>query len=60
LVAGVEAMGLSMLVPPTERLPMLNSIVIPSGADDKIVRGALLDKFGIEIGGELGNLAGKI
>jgi len=60
LVAGVEAMGLSMLVPPTERLPMLNSIVIPSGADDKIVRGALLDKFGIEIGGGLGNLAGKI
>ena len=60
LVAGVEAMGLSMLVPPTERLPMLNSIVIPSGADDKKVRGAFLDKFGIEIGGGLGSLAGKV
>ena len=60
LVAGVDAMGLSMLVPAAERLPMLNSIRIPDGADDKRVRAALLEKFGIEIGGGLGNLAGKV
>ncbi len=59
LVAGVEALGLSMLVPAAERLPMLNAINIPEGADDKRVRGALLGQFGIEIGGGLGNLAGK-
>ena len=48
LVAGVGAMGLSMLVSETERLPMLNTVCIPDGADDKKVRGALLKEFGIE------------
>ncbi|MBW2030438.1 MAG: alanine--glyoxylate aminotransferase family protein [Deltaproteobacteria bacterium] len=60
LVAGVEAMGLSMLVPEGERLPTLNTIRIPDGADDAKVRRALLEDFGIEIGGGLGELAGKI
>ncbi len=60
LVAGVEAMGLSMLVPEAERLPMLNAIRIPDGADDLQVRKALLNGFGLEIGGGLGDLAGKI
>ena len=60
LIAGVEAMGLSMLVPENERLPMLNSIVIPDGVDDLKVRMALLNDFGIEIGAGLGVLAGKI
>jgi len=60
LVAGVEAMGLSMLVPEAERLPMLNAVCIPEGADDKKVRGALLQEYGIEIGGGLGDLAGKV
>ncbi len=59
LVAGIETMGLSMVVPPSERLPMLNTIHIPAGADDKRVRAALLDDFRIEIGGGLGELAGK-
>jgi len=60
LVAGLEAMGLSMLVPEPERLPMLNAVRIPEGADDRRVRGALLKDFGIEIGGGLGDLAGKV
>ena len=60
LVAGVEAMGLSMLVPEGERLPMLNAIRIPEGADDLKVRRALLNEFGIEIGGGLGDFAGKV
>lgn len=60
LVAGVEAMGLSMLVPEGERLPTLNTIRIPDGADDAKVRRVLLEDFGIEIGGGLGELAGKI
>jgi alanine-glyoxylate transaminase/serine-glyoxylate transaminase/serine-pyruvate transaminase len=60
LVAALEAMGISMLVPEPERLPMLNTIRIPEGADDKRVRGALLRIFGIEIGGGLGILAGKV
>jgi alanine-glyoxylate transaminase/serine-glyoxylate transaminase/serine-pyruvate transaminase len=60
LVAGVEAMGLSMLVPEGERLPMLNAVRIPEGADDLKVRKAMLSEFGIEIGGGLGDFAGKI
>lgn len=60
LVAGIEALGLSMLVPEAERLPMLNTIRIPDGADDVAVRKTLLNSFGIEIGGGLGALAGKV
>ncbi len=60
LVAGIEAMGLAMLVPESERLPMLNAVCIPEGVNDMKVRKALLTDFGIEIGGGLGNLQGKI
>jgi alanine-glyoxylate transaminase/serine-glyoxylate transaminase/serine-pyruvate transaminase len=60
LVAGIETMGLSMLVPEKERLPMLNAIRIPEGIEDLKVRRALLNGFGIEIGAGLGPLAGKI
>lgn len=60
LVAGVEAMGLSMLVQEGERLPMLNAVRIPGGADDLKVRKALLNDLGMEIGGGLGALAGEI
>lgn len=60
LVAGIEAMGLSMLVPEEERLPMLNAVVIPEGANDLKVRKTLLNEFNIEVGGGLGELAGKI
>ena len=60
LVAGVEAMGLNMLVPESERLPSLNTVCIPVGADDLKVRQAFLNDFGVEIGGGLGALAGKV
>lgn len=60
LVAGIEIMGLSMLVPESERLPMLNAVCIPDGVDDIKIRKALLNDFGIEIGGGLGEFAGRI
>ena len=60
LVAGIETMGLSMLVPRSERLPMLNAVCIPNGVNDIKIRKALLNDFGIEIGGGLGEFAGKI
>jgi alanine-glyoxylate transaminase/serine-glyoxylate transaminase/serine-pyruvate transaminase len=60
LVAGIEAMGLSMLVPEAERLPMLNAVRIPEGVNDLKTRQVLLKEYGLEIGGGLGPLAGKI
>ena len=59
LVAGLEAMGLSMAVAPNYRLPQLNSVIIPEGVDDAALRAALLNEFDLEIGAGLGGLAGK-
>ncbi len=60
LVAGLEAMGLQMLVPAAERLPMLNAVRIPDGVNDLKIRKALLNEFAIEIGAGLGQFAGKV
>jgi alanine-glyoxylate transaminase/serine-glyoxylate transaminase/serine-pyruvate transaminase len=61
LIAGLEAMGLEMLVKnPAERLPTVTAALIPNGIDDLKVRNQLLDEFNIEIAGGLGPLKGKI
>jgi alanine-glyoxylate transaminase/serine-glyoxylate transaminase/serine-pyruvate transaminase len=60
LAAGLEALGLSLLPPPAERLWTLNAVRVPEGVDDAAVRRALLDQFSIEIGAGLGPLAGRI
>ena len=49
-----------MFVKDHDRLPMLNSVIIPDGANDEEVRSKLLNEFQIEIGGGLGPLAGRI
>jgi len=59
LVAGLESRGFEMLVAPEHRLPMLNA-VIPPYPDEAAVRGKLLADHGIEVGGGLGPLAGRI
>ena len=59
LVAGLEAMGLSMAVAAENRLPQLNAVNIPAGVDDAALRSALLNDFNLEIGAGLGALAGK-
>jgi alanine-glyoxylate transaminase/serine-glyoxylate transaminase/serine-pyruvate transaminase len=60
LVAGLEAMKLSLVVPSTERLPQLNAVAIPDGVDDQDVRRRLLEEFGIELGAGLGIFQGKV
>lgn len=60
LKAGLEAMGLKLIVNPQDRLPQLNAVSIPSGVDEALVRSDLLDKHGLEIGAGLGELTGKI
>ncbi len=60
LRAGIEAMGLSFVVPEAARLPQLNAVTIPDGVDEAAVRGRLLNDFSLEIGAGLGALAGKV
>jgi alanine-glyoxylate transaminase/serine-glyoxylate transaminase/serine-pyruvate transaminase len=58
-ISGIEAMGLNMIAPLGYRLPTLNAVRIPDGVDDAKARKFLLEKYGIEIGGGLGQLKGK-
>jgi alanine-glyoxylate transaminase/serine-glyoxylate transaminase/serine-pyruvate transaminase len=60
LAQGAEALGLDLLVPERWRLPVLTTIKVPDGVDEKEVRGRLLEEDGIEIAGGLGPLAGKV
>ncbi len=60
LVAGLEAMGLSIMVEPSCRLPQLNAVSVPAGVDETAVRATLLKNYSLEIGAGLGSLAGKI
>jgi alanine-glyoxylate transaminase/serine-glyoxylate transaminase/serine-pyruvate transaminase len=57
---GLEAMGLEFYVKPEYRLPQLNAVKVPEGADEAGVRSTLLNDFNLEIGAGLGPLAGKI
>ena len=60
LRAGLEAMGIKYVVREDARLPQLNSVWIPEGVDDASARSRLLNEHNLEIGGGLGDLAGKI
>ncbi len=60
LKAGLEAMGINFVVAEADRLPQLNSVSIPNGVDDALVRGRMLNEFNLEIGAGLGALAGKV
>ena len=60
LAAGLDALGLSLFVAESHRLPQLNMVVIPDGIDDAAARAQMLDEFGVEIGAGLGGLAGKV
>ncbi len=60
LKAGLEALGLTFVVPEAERLPQLNAVTIPEGVDDAEVRGILLNDYNLEIGAGLGVMAGKV
>lgn len=60
LQAGLEALGLTLHAQAGYRLPVLTTVRIPEGVEDAAVRGALLNRFGIEIGGGLGELRGRV
>ena len=53
-------MGLEMHVAPNHRLWTLQTPRLPDGCDDGELRNYLLTKFGIEVLGGFGPLAGKV
>jgi alanine-glyoxylate transaminase/serine-glyoxylate transaminase/serine-pyruvate transaminase len=57
---GLEAMGLELFAAAGHRLPQLTTVRIPEGVDDGATRGALLDRWGLEIGGGVGAYAGSV
>lgn len=57
---GLSRLGLELLVDEPFRLPQLTSVRVPGGVDEANFRRQLLERFGIEIGGGLGPLAGAI
>jgi alanine-glyoxylate transaminase/serine-glyoxylate transaminase/serine-pyruvate transaminase len=59
LKAGFTALGVSYLAADGHQLPQLNAVRIPNRANDLATRKRLLDEFGIEIGGGLGDYKGK-
>ncbi|MFN2348137.1 MAG: alanine--glyoxylate aminotransferase family protein [Thioalkalivibrio sp.] len=60
LKAGLDTLGLTMIVPEANRLPQLNAVKVPEGVDEAAVRKLLLNDYSLEIGAGLGPLAGKI
>jgi alanine-glyoxylate transaminase/serine-glyoxylate transaminase/serine-pyruvate transaminase len=52
-------LGFELLAEEGHRLPQLTSVALPPGADDGTLRKALLTEYGIEVGGGLGEFAGR-
>ena len=59
LVRGLDRIGLSLFPPPQNRCATINVINVPAGVDEARVRRRLLEA-GVEMGGGLGALAGKV
>jgi alanine-glyoxylate transaminase/serine-glyoxylate transaminase/serine-pyruvate transaminase len=57
---GLEKLGFEFVVDEAFRLPMLNAVRLPKGLEDAPTRKALLERYNIEVGGGLGELAGKV
>ena len=57
---GLKDLGLSCHVERDLRLPTLTTVRVPEGVDAKAVARTLLNDFDIEVGGGLGELAGKV
>jgi (S)-ureidoglycine-glyoxylate aminotransferase len=60
LVAGLQAMGLTVFGDQRHKMANVTGVLIPGGIDGEKVRAALLGDFGIEIGSSFGPLAGRI
>lgn len=52
--------GFTLFAAEPYRLPQLTSVLLPEGIDDKELRAQLLNDWGIEVGGGLGEFAGRM
>jgi alanine-glyoxylate transaminase/serine-glyoxylate transaminase/serine-pyruvate transaminase len=59
LVQGLEKLGVELFTPKANRAPTINVVRVPAGVDEAKVRSRLLT-MGVEMGGGLGPLAGKV
>ena len=59
LKKGLSAQGITYAAEEGHQLPQLNAVRVPEGIDEAAVRRALVERYGIEIGGGLGALKGK-
>ncbi|MEN9539474.1 MAG: hypothetical protein RLZZ126_1709, partial [Pseudomonadota bacterium] len=60
VVAGTEAMGLTVYGDKAHKMPNVTGLVIPAGVNGDRVRSAMLNHFNIEIGTSFGPLHGKV
>ena len=51
--------GFGLIAEASHRLPQLTATLLPEGLEEAPLRRALLDRFGIEVGGGLGEFAGR-
>lgn len=56
---GLSEMGLPLLAQEGHRLPQLTTVGLPDGVDEAKVRQQLLEDYDMEVGGGLGDFAGK-
>lgn len=64
LQEGLEKLGFRLFAQEGHRLPELTTVWVPddlpAGRDEAAVRRALLERYGIEVGGGLGPVAGRV
>jgi alanine-glyoxylate transaminase/serine-glyoxylate transaminase/serine-pyruvate transaminase len=60
VAAGLAALEIEFFAEPAHRLTTVLAVRVPEAVDDARVRAGLLNEFGVEIAGGLGEYAGKI
>lgn len=60
LQEGLVGLGFALFAAEGHRLPELTTVWMPEGLDDAKARATLLDRYGIEVGGGLGEFSGRV
>ena len=60
LQQGLVELGFELFAAEGHRLPELTTVWVPDALDDASARATLLDRYGIEVGGGLGEFAGRV